>query len=356
MKRVFVTGATGFIGRHLATELADQGCQVRCLVRRDQPPPHLDRQGIECVAGDLHDRNAVASAVRDVDTVFHLAGRTHAMTSSELHLTNSQACGWLAEACLAQPNPPRVVYVSSLAAAGPVARDAPARTEQDACCPVSHYGHSKRGGEIEFQRRADRLACSIVRPGVVLGPHDQGAVPMFRSIYRQRVHLVVGMRTPRLSIIGVGDLVQLLIAAARQGERLVGDAEGGYSSQGYYLACDDRDYPSYSELGRLIAEALDRRVLVWPIWKWVGRGVAMSAQSFNRVRGQSSMLNVDKIREATVGSWACSSQRLVSSSLSRRSNRSNSGFRSLRTGTWKTSGFDRAPWDSMQVAADCMCG
>jgi nucleoside-diphosphate-sugar epimerase len=58
-----------------------------------------------------------------------------------------------------------------------------------------------------------------------------------------------------------------------------------------------------------VARSLDHGVLAWPLGRWVGFGVAAVAQFFNRARGRSSMLNVDKIREAAVRSWACSAEK-----------------------------------------------
>ena len=215
MKRAFVTGGTGFIGRHLIAELVRRQIPVNCLVRNPEPPAHLQHPLIRCVHGDLDDLAALRLATADVDGVFHLAGLIHAITAEELDRVNGVACGRLADVCLQRSPPPRMVYLSSLAAAGPTPRGNPPRVEDDPCHPISNYGRSKRRGEIELQKRADRLPCTVIRPGIVCGPYDTATASMYRCIHRYRLHLAVGMRTPPLSLIGVDDLVDLIIRAGR---------------------------------------------------------------------------------------------------------------------------------------------
>ena len=170
--------------------------------------------------------------------------------------------------------------------------------------PVSKYGRSKRAGEIALERLADRLPVTIVRPGIVYGRRDPKIAAVFKAIQRTGVHFVVGFRTPPLSLIHVDDLVGLIVRAATDGETLAG--AGGPAGRGYYLACDDSDHPTYWQFGRRIATALGRGVFVWPLWRWVGRTVGRVSEVVSRLTGGQSLLTLDKVREATVRSWACS--------------------------------------------------
>ena len=215
----------------------------------------------------------------------------------------------MADACVAA-SVPRALYVSSLAAAGPPPAGKQVREEADPDVPVSDYGRSKLQGEQEFRLRANKLATTVIRPGVVYGPEDEKIRQLVASITDWRLHLVIGFRTPPLSLIHVDDLVELILAAVDRGETLAAEAPSAQQrAQGVYFACDDSEFVTYAEFGRRIARASQRRVLVWPIWRWVGLCVGWSAQSFQRLRGQPSFLNVDKVREATAWSWASSSQK-----------------------------------------------
>lgn len=302
-RTVFVTGASGFIGTHLVEALLRQGCEVRCLVRPTTPATHLLRPDVLRVSGALADPGSYRRALTGCDTVFHLAGLVSSRRAGDLLKTNGQGTARLAEACGDRANPPRLVAVSSLAAAGPPRADRGFRDESDPPTPVSHYGISKRAGEIELQKRAGRLPITIVQPGIVYGARDRKIAAMFRVIARSGIHFVVGFWTPRLSLIHVDDLVRLLLAAATDGERLDGHPAGDYSPAGYYLACDDRFHPTYWQLGQRIAGALGRRVLVWPLLRPVGWSVGTIAEW---AAAPGGVLSRDKIREATVPSWACS--------------------------------------------------
>lgn len=130
---------------------------------------------------------------------------------------------------------------------------------------------------------------------------------MFQAIAKTGLHFTIGFQTPRLSLIHVDDMVDALIAAADRGERLDHHADGDDSPAGYYLTCDDREHPTYWQFGQLVAHALDRRVLVWPLWRWVGKTVGFAAQTLFTPDGKGNLLSVDKVREATAWSWACSS-------------------------------------------------
>jgi nucleoside-diphosphate-sugar epimerase len=133
---------------------------------------------------------------------------------------------------------------------------------------------------------------------------------MISSVVQWHLHLVVGFRTPKLSLIHVDDLVAMIIAAANDGERLDSDESDPIRrSKGVYFACDDSEFVTYGEFGRRIAKAANTRVLVWPIWKITGQTIAWFAETIASARGKASILNRDKIREATVWSWACSSQK-----------------------------------------------
>lgn len=303
LQTIFLTGATGFIGSHLAEVLLRRGCEVRCLIRSGSSATAVPR-GVVPVVGRVEEPAGYRDALSGCDAVFHLAGCVNALSRAALMETNGHATARLAEACAALPAPPRFVFVSSLAAAGPPPRGRVRRDETDPVAPVSNYGRSKRAGEVALEQLADRLPVTIVRPGIVYGRRDPKIAAVFKAIHRTGVHFVVGFRTPPLSLIHVDDLVGLLVRAATDGETLAG--ADGPPGRGYYLACDDSDHPTYWQFGRHIAAALGRGVFVWPLWRWVGRTVGGVSEAVSRLTGDASLLTLDKIREATVRTWACS--------------------------------------------------
>ena len=324
MAKVLVTGGTGFIGSHLAAALLRHGDEVTCLVRktslssrrdrgRGSPAERLDRLkalGVTIASGDVTDRESLTAPVAGKSIVYHLAGRVAALTGREFLQVNRQGVENLAQACAEQPDPPVLLMVSSLAAAGP-APPGRLRTETDPLRPVSDYGRSKRAGEQAAEQFADRVPVTVVRPPIVFGEADKSSYPWFQSVERYGVHLVPGLKPRRFSLIHADDLCELLILAAERGNRLAPPQPHRETPRagGYYFAASE-DHPTYHQLGQMIGEALGHRrtlVIGFPtpmVWAVAGIGELVS-----HVRRRPVYLGMDKAREATAGSWACSAQK-----------------------------------------------
>ncbi len=308
--KTLITGANGFIGKHLAQLLLARGHQVRGMARGEAARASLQALGVEVVQGDVTQPETLNHCVQGVDAVFHLAGLVKALSYEELLKVNEGGVDNIAQACAQQATPPVLVLVSSLAASGPAPDDCP-RTEADPPCPVSNYGRSKRAGELAAERWADRVPITIVRPPIVFGEGDPKTCQIFRPIAHHGLHAVPGFGARRFSVIHADDLAEALILAAERGTRLRGPNAGDPAkAQGYYFVADDAR-PSYDELGRLIGHAVGRehiRVIHTP--DWLSRGAGAISDLWAHIRHQPGIFNLDKAREATAGSWLCSAERM----------------------------------------------
>ena len=318
MGKVLVTGASGFIGWHLVKALCARGDEVTCLVRRTSRVERIQPLGVALAYGDVTDAESLPGAVAGTSTVYQLAGLSRAISAEQLDRVNGQGVGNVARACAGQTSPPVLVVVSSLAAAGPSPRGR-LRTESDPPRPVSNYGRSKRAGEEAAEQFADRVPVSIVRPAIVFGEADKDCLEMFRSVARYGVHLVPGYRPRQFSIIHAADLAELIIRAAQRGTRLAAPKEirpenlpeedEGPEAQGYYFAAAE-EHPTYYQLGRMIGKALGRRrTLTIPVGTPLVWAVAGIAELIGQIRKRPMVFGIDKAREASFGSWACSAQR-----------------------------------------------
>jgi nucleoside-diphosphate-sugar epimerase len=308
MTRALVTGATGFIGRHLVERLVASGSDVRCLLHLEEGAGALSGLGVEFVRGDITRPETIADAFGGVDVVYHLAGKTLAFSAEGFHRVNAEGTRHVAEACARLPAPPVFVFISSLAAAGPSPFDRP-RDEAEAPRPVSHYGRSKLAAESALRQLSDRLPITVLRPPGVFGPREPYMLGLFRSV-RKGISIIPG-RTPfRLSLIDVRDLVEALLLAATRGRRLSpGAPDDESASRGIYFVASP-ETPTFAELSREIAHALGRpsvTTIRLPIT--CAFALAAPAELAARVRGRPFLLNMDKLREAAAGSWTCRTER-----------------------------------------------
>ncbi len=129
---VAVTGATGFIGRHLIAALVQAGWRVRLLLRREPSGAEWRQSTPEVVAGSLDNEAAVARLVEGVDAVIHLAGLIKAARRADFFAVNEQGVARIARATKQLSPDAHFLLVSSLAAREPL---------------LSDYAASKRAGE-----------------------------------------------------------------------------------------------------------------------------------------------------------------------------------------------------------------
>ncbi|MFG0262677.1 MAG: NAD-dependent epimerase/dehydratase family protein [Novipirellula sp. JB048] len=306
MAHALVTGATGFIGAHLVRELTRSGKEVTCLVREHSDRSQLEASRPRFAIGDISDRDSIRRALDGVDVVYHLAGVTKSLRASDYTKINELGVANVSACCRQTDSAPTLVVVSSLAAVGPSAGDRPHR-ESDTPQPVSDYGRSKLAGERAARRFAADVPTTIVRPPIVLGQGDLNGLEMFKTIARFGFHLVPGWGKDRVSVIHAEDLAKALILASTQGARLTPQ---GDDAEGVYFATDEEN-PTYAELGRMIGRTLGR------YHAWVIRSpksAVWAIAAFNELASQivrrPHILNLDKAREATAGSWTCTAAAL----------------------------------------------
>ena len=203
--RVLVTGATGFLGSHVAEQLARQGHAVRVLVRRTSDRTFLQGFEAEEALGEVTQPESLPAVVDGVEAIVHAAGLTKARSAAEFEAVNARATSELARAA-AGSGVQRFLYVSSLAAAGPSADGRP-RTEEMPLEPISAYGRSKARAEAHVREQVGDERWTIIRPPIVYGPGDRALLPVFRMVACGVVPLV-GFGSRHYSLIHVSDLVR----------------------------------------------------------------------------------------------------------------------------------------------------
>lgn len=221
MAKTLVTGASGFIGSHVARALAGRGDELRFLGRRGSNFEHLSDLEFERVTGDITDRRAVRRAMKGAERVFHIAGSTSMRAGDrervfEVNVTGTRNV--VEEAMRAEVG--QVVHTSSAGAIGP-ARPGGTADESQAFTAGQlgiAYINSKHEAEVEAMRAAARgLPVVIVNPTFVLGPDDPSGTSnalVKRVMLRQIPFYVDG----GLNIVDVRDIAAGHLLAARKGK------------------------------------------------------------------------------------------------------------------------------------------
>ena len=282
-----VTGATGFVGSHLAEALRRRGDEVTVLARSASKAAALAPLVVRVVPGHLHDRAALQRAVEGQDVVYHVAGVVAARSEAEFMAANRDGTRNLVEA-LEGTGTGRLVLVSSMAAAGPTIKGRPLRGDE-APRPVTAYGRSKLAAEQAVT--ASRLAWTIVRPPMVYGPRDQEVLKVFRLV-RLGVAPVLGDGSQELSAVHGADLAEALIAAG---------TTGGTAGRAYY-ACHPEVFTS-AEMARAVGRAMGKSPAVIRVPATIGRGVLMITEAAARLTGHTTILTADKANEFFQPAW-----------------------------------------------------
>lgn len=285
--KALVTGATGFVGSHLAEALRSRGDDVTALVRSPARAAALGPLGVRLVRGDLDDTDSLARAVEGQDVVFHVAGLVAARDEAEFLRCNRDGTAHLVAAA-DRARVSRLVYVSSMAAGGPAERGRPlVGTEPPR--PVTAYGRSKLEGEVAV--RAGATPWVIVRPPTVYGPRDREVLKVFRMA-RWGVAPVFGDGSQELSAVHGADLADALVAAGT----------AAATPGKVYYACHPEVVTS-AELVRAVGRAMGRRVRLVPLPHALGRSMLGVTELGARLAGQTTILTRDKANEFFQAAW-----------------------------------------------------
>lgn len=174
---ILLTGATGFLGKHLVDELLAAGYELRLLVRNPAKRKLPWKSMVEIAEGDINDTDSLSQAMEGVQTVIHAAAIVSFWKKrrDEIMKVNVEGTANIVNACL-DFEVEQLIHISSIAAMGK-GDVKKVITENTAWVPNKHnsqYAVSKYKAELEVHRGiAEGLNAIMVNPGVILGPDDQ---------------------------------------------------------------------------------------------------------------------------------------------------------------------------------------
>jgi dihydroflavonol-4-reductase len=226
--KAFVTGATGFLGSHVARALADQGADLRLLVRPTSNLKNLGGLKAETVTGDLRDTASLEKAMSGCDTVFHVAAdyRLWVRDPNEMYRSNVDGTRALLEAAR-KNGVQRVVYTSSVATVGFTSDGCPADEESPVSLAdmIGHYKRSKFMAEqVALEAGRGGMHVVTVNPTTPIGEQDVKPTPTGRIVVDFLKRKFPAYVETGLNLVDVKECARGHVAAlekGRTGERYI---------------------------------------------------------------------------------------------------------------------------------------
>ncbi len=237
---VLVTGATGFLGRHVVQQLLDTNHEVRAMVRRPGSESVFPTPPTDVCYGNVTDPDAVIEACRGVSEVIHLVAVIRG-GPRQFDAINRQGTANMVAAAKEAGSIRRFVHVSALGADN---------------APNLRYLHSKWQGEQEVVNSG--LPHVIIRPSLIFGPGDEFTNAVAALVRSLPITPVIGSGNNRLQPIHVEDVARCVVSS------ISGNIRGNQTVQ-----IGGPEQLSYNQIIRIVAKVLGRRRLLVnvPLWK-----------------------------------------------------------------------------------------
>lgn len=296
---ILVTGATGFLGSHIAEQLSMAGRPVRALVRKSSNLKFLSTlSGIELAYGSVDDAESCRRAAEGATGIIHAAGLVKAKNADEFRKINTDGTENLLVAAQKSGSVKRFVFVSSLAAGGPSdAAGTPVRVGEETA-PVTAYGRSKLAAEKILEAHKGSMHSVILRPPAIYGPRD-GEILVFFKAVKNGVLPLTNPLDAKYSMIYGPDCAAACIRA------LDADVETGT-----VLYIDDGNPPSFRQMIELVEKALGKKAWIrFPLPQAVVRGAAAATELYGKATNQAVMFTLDKCNELHAPGWVCDGSR-----------------------------------------------
>jgi len=295
--RILVTGGSGFLGSHVAEQLARAGHEVVALLRSTSNRDFLSTlPNVTFTTGSIEDRDSLKKAVDGVDAIVHAAGLVKALSPLEFDVVNVEGTQNLLDVAKKRASGlRRFVFVSSLAAIGPSEDGRPVQPDREPR-PLSQYGRSKLRAERAVLAMKNDLPVTVIRPPMIYGPRDKESFAFFQAI-NFHVLPMVGDGKNTMSVVYGADAASACIKA------IFADVPSG---KAYFV--DDGNVYVWRDMLETIEKALKRRALLrFSIPIPLVRAAASLAEEYGRYVKKPVMLTRDKLNELMASHWVCDS-------------------------------------------------
>ncbi len=293
MKKVLVTGASGFIGSTLTDTLLERGdCEVYAGIRETSSRKYLQDSRIRFIDLAFSKPEELKRQLdgENFDCIFHLAGLTKAKRLEDFDKVNFILTKNLVD-CI-NPETTRLVFLSSFAAHGPGEEINFTKSKtSDENKPNTAYGHSKLKAETYINSNF-RGKYIILRPTGVYGPRETDYYVFFQTI-DNHIEPYLGFVPQRLTFVYSKDLADACILAA----------ESSLSGKTYFVS-DGKMYLD-SEYAAISKQVLGKWTLKLKFPLFIVRWISAALDCFGRMIGKQFTLNNDKFAILAARNWDC---------------------------------------------------
>ncbi len=294
-----VTGSNGFVGSHLVDLLLKKNFSVRCVVRESSNLKWLEGKDTEIFKCGLFDKVGLASALKDTDYIYHVAGVVKSKTKKGYYLGNVETTRNLLDVALEQnKNLKRFVVLSSQTVTGPSLNSKPVNEETE-CAPLTTYGKSKFEEEKLALGYKDKLPITICRAPAVYGERDTEIFIYFQN-FAKGITTKIGLDKKLISLIHVADLVEGLYMAAMS-EKTIGEIYF-ISSEKYYL---------WDEINSITSTVLNMKAVKILVPHFLVYTLAAIAQFFSLFSSKAATLNLEKAKDLVQHAWICDTSKAM---------------------------------------------
>lgn len=278
--RVLLTGATGFLGSHVAELLLKRGDDVIATIRKSSNTTHLKSIGATLAEASLESGDGLDQALDGVDAVIHCAGGGQVKDDRDFVTQNLDTTRTLLRAIeRVRPNIRRFVHASSISAI-------PA---------LSKYGAAKQEAERAVLDASRKIPTTLLRLPALYGPRDSRWVPLYKAA-RVGVNIIVG-EGPAMSLLYATDAASSMVVPLDKDH-----------PSGSIYAPEDGTPVTQRELGRAIARVMQRRTSIPIVVPGaVLRAAATVLETANKIRDTKIFLSHDKLNDMLASGWVCDS-------------------------------------------------
>ncbi|MBN2380278.1 NAD(P)-dependent oxidoreductase [candidate division WOR-3 bacterium] len=212
MKKVLVTGASGFLGSHICEAVHEAGYEVYAFVREEESRQWLNHDWLHIHEVDYDDPEEAFEILNGIYGVIHCAGVKSGHKRDGYIRVNIDMTRSFALECV-KTGVKRFIYVSSHAAGGPSTGPYP-KSDDELDCPVTFYGESKKQAEGCLSELKDKIDVMILRFSTIYGPRDAELLMIFKML-KAGLKIHAGFKPVYLGLVYVRDAVSSAISALK---------------------------------------------------------------------------------------------------------------------------------------------